>query len=92
MHNIKECDFCSTRDAIQKVIGSGTRDEIAHKLREIENRMWESESDNDYYKCLLAGEWPSSIVILERALEKAHKIEVARIDAKVAAKMSTLGK
>jgi len=62
------------QERVAKILASRDFDAIAAELRSWMNRTLNAEFDSAYYKCIMDGSWPTSVEILERALEKAKKL------------------
>ena len=66
---ICQCDVCTTSRKRQARV-----DALPKEHQEYFNTMLdyilELESDNDYYKAVLSGQWPSADAVLKPALDK----------------------
>ena len=64
------CDLCvSNREITARV--KGMPPEYRDFILGLLDRALEAEADNDYYRVVMAGNWPQSVEILQRALDKA---------------------
>ena len=68
-----DCYWCKKHDELK--IAKRSKDiGMLHRLaEEFANKAVAAEHDNNYYHCVFEGHWPSSVEILEKALNKAKK-------------------
>ena len=66
------CRICRQHRRIKAVKRRGGVNEMRALIEELHNETGEAEEDVAYHRAILDGSWPSSVEILERALERAR--------------------
>lgn len=65
-----ECQVCKDIARWKHVIINGDETQRLNVLTEMFSRIEEAETDVDYYRAILRGQWPNGKTILEHALKK----------------------
>jgi len=68
------CRICKLHKLEQKALRSNNIGFVKKTLKEFAGLYGDANYDNDYYRCVMNGSWPSAVEQLEEALEKAKKI------------------
>mgnify|MGYP001612231338 CR=1 FL=1 len=69
------CDLCIRLRSVQEHIKALPEDKQEY-FENLVDCMLDIEFDNDYYKAIFSGKWPSGKEVLERALEKYNEIPI----------------
>lgn len=70
------CEICTESRDIRDMIFRKDVDKLIEKVEDLHNRFM--NSDEDYLNCILDGEWPNSVMILEAALKRAKEYEAKK--------------
>jgi hypothetical protein len=65
-----DCQTCATGRRL-KIIASRLGEYDSRWLLDFGDDLAASQMDNEYYRSIMAGNWPNSVEILEAALERA---------------------
>ena len=75
-----ECEVCIRGRRLKSVVGKLYEDD-AKWLMDLGGYLAAAEMDAEYYTAIIAGDWPSSVEILGRALERAREKQKENTDA-----------
>jgi hypothetical protein len=65
-----DCRFCKEHQRFKDVVAGRDVEQLILLATDLFEQAQHAEHDNEYYRCILNGSWPSAREILERALSK----------------------
>lgn len=65
------CDFCRLRRRTKRTMRNGSHRQKNQLIDELANLYWDADEKLNHMNAIRAGDWPQSVEILERWLERA---------------------
>lgn len=73
------CELCTQHRLVQAIKMNGSPEELRALIDELEEHLLYADADNEYYRAIMDGSWPSARKIAQRIIERCDRAEALAI-------------
>lgn len=66
-----DCRICRLGRRVKTTVAERDTDKLIALVNDLSDLWFHTDFDNDYYRCIMDGSWPSAKEILQRAMDRA---------------------